>query len=237
MADEGFFESPSGDLRRGPGRYGRVRYERLYPHPAQGLDAEAARLRVEANPEVMPPHPEPTVPRSWKRREILGMRPLPLALIVGAGVLLPLTMARRARVLAIGRPMGWFAMPRRSGWRVNVGWRGMWLPEFFSRVFGRLFGTRRGLEWSRRYRRRRFMVAARARRRPFFGRFGAQPIARGRAARGLARRFGVRRASRVRSAWIVPPRALFPGFMLAASRPGGRFGRRERFIVMRRRPV
>lgn len=65
-------------------------YAQRYPHPAQGLDRDAARKRVEQNPAVMPPNPSPaTRAKSWQNREFFGMRALPLALVLGGGVLLP----------------------------------------------------------------------------------------------------------------------------------------------------
>lgn len=66
-----------------------TRTEEYYPHPAHGLDTDHARQRVEANPEVMPPQPTPRSQRSWQNREILGMRALPLLVILASAMGIP----------------------------------------------------------------------------------------------------------------------------------------------------
>lgn len=70
-----------------------TRTEEYYPHPAEGLDVEAARGRVEANPEVMPPHPSPRTSRSWQNREFFGMRALPIVGAIAAAMGLPLLVS------------------------------------------------------------------------------------------------------------------------------------------------
>lgn len=68
----------------------RPTYEQRSPHPAHGLDRDAARRRVEQNPAVMPTNPKPYEGgRAWMNKEFFGMRALPLALVLGGGVLLP----------------------------------------------------------------------------------------------------------------------------------------------------
>lgn len=67
-----------------------TRTEELYPDPAGGLDPVEARERVQANPEVLPPRPTARFRRTWANREILGMRALPLVILVVLGVTLPL---------------------------------------------------------------------------------------------------------------------------------------------------
>jgi len=100
------------------GEVDKKRYRMFYPHPAQGLDVEAARKRVLEHPEVMPPHPEPVRFGSWGSRERMGMR---FAGVVGAlalGLLAP---------LLLGVAMG-LASPRRSAYLAGArmgraGWR------------------------------------------------------------------------------------------------------------------
>lgn len=72
--------------------------ETYYPHPAEGLDVDKARERVEANPEVMPPHPRPRLGRSWQNREILGMRAMPLLGTLAAALGIPLLVAWLSRM-------------------------------------------------------------------------------------------------------------------------------------------
>ncbi|AKU89695.1 hypothetical protein [Vulgatibacter incomptus] len=67
----------------------RRRYERLYPHPAQGLDTEAARRRVEAHPSVMPPNPEPVRFGRLRNRERFGLRLGAVLGLVAAGFFAP----------------------------------------------------------------------------------------------------------------------------------------------------
>ena len=67
-----------------------TRTEAYYPHPARGLDTDRARERVEANPEVMPPHPTPRTQRSWQNREVMGMRAFPLLAALAGALALPL---------------------------------------------------------------------------------------------------------------------------------------------------
>lgn len=67
-----------------------TRTEAYYPHPARGLDTDRARERVEANPEVMPPHPTPRTQRSWQNREVMGMRAFPLLAVLAGALALPL---------------------------------------------------------------------------------------------------------------------------------------------------
>lgn len=66
-----------------------TRTETYYPNPAEGLDADRARERVEANPEVMPPNPTPRSQRSWQNREVMGMRAFPLLALVASALALP----------------------------------------------------------------------------------------------------------------------------------------------------
>ncbi len=63
-------------------------YQRYYPNPARGLDTEAARRRVEANPGVMPPHPEPLRYRTVRVRERIGLRFGAAMVLFGAGFFL-----------------------------------------------------------------------------------------------------------------------------------------------------
>lgn len=71
--------------------------EEYHPYPAEGLDVDAARGRVEANPEVMPPHPSPRTRRSWQNREFFGMRALPILGTIGAALALPLLVGWLSR--------------------------------------------------------------------------------------------------------------------------------------------
>lgn len=83
---------PSQERATSPEQATRPTYEERYPHPAQGLDRDAARRRVEQNPAVMPPSPTPYQVSSWMNREFFGMRALPLMLVLGGGVLLPFAL-------------------------------------------------------------------------------------------------------------------------------------------------
>ncbi|HWV36882.1 MAG TPA: hypothetical protein VN033_00205 [Vulgatibacter sp.] len=74
------------------GEVDKKRYRKFYPHPAQGLDVEAARRRVIEHPEVMPPNPEPVRFGAWGSREILGMRYAGLFGAVALGLLAPLLL-------------------------------------------------------------------------------------------------------------------------------------------------
>jgi len=65
----------------------------------RGGEREAARRRVEAHPEVMPPHPQPTDRAEVKKRVEMtnyAMHALPVALCFVAGLLLPQLFAPRA---------------------------------------------------------------------------------------------------------------------------------------------
>lgn len=111
------------------------RYRMFNPHPAQGLDIEAARRRVLAHPEVMPPHPEPVRFAEWEVRERRGFRfgGLVAALAIGALAPVLLRMARK------------WATPR-----------GAW-PVYRTRHGSTLFVERRGMI----PRRRRVLLLAR----------------------------------------------------------------------------
>lgn len=91
-------------------------YERYYPHPARGLDVEAARKRVLSHPEVMPPHPEPVQFARWQVREHRGgLRSAGVFTAVLVGVLAPLVIraVRRWASPRRGRP-AYLARPRRG---------------------------------------------------------------------------------------------------------------------------
>ena len=66
----------------------------------RGGEREAARRRVEAHPEVMPPHPRPNDRAEAKKRveaSSLAMQAVPVALLFMTGLLLPRLFARPSR--------------------------------------------------------------------------------------------------------------------------------------------
>jgi len=109
-----------------------TRTEEYYPHPSRDQDPAEARRRVQANPAVMPPS-TPRYRRSWANREVLGMRALPLVILVSLGIAIPLlgsllgrwrsgkrpTAMRRAHEKVTGRevkaPASWKKAARRKG--------------------------------------------------------------------------------------------------------------------------
>ena len=95
------------------GEVDKKRYQMFYPHPAQDLDVEAARKRVLAHPEVMPPHPEPVRIGDWGSRErVVGLRYAGLFGAFAVGLLAPLLLGA-----ALGFATRRRALGARSGWR------------------------------------------------------------------------------------------------------------------------
>lgn len=99
-------------------------YQTYYPHPTHGLDVQAARERVLASPEVMPPQPKPLRYRRWRLREVFGLRLHTALLIAAVGLLGPpllrrLFGSRRPRRLARnGRvPSGVLLLNKDRRWR------------------------------------------------------------------------------------------------------------------------
>lgn len=114
-------------------------YSHYYPHPARGLDPQAARQRVMEHPEVMPPEPRPLGYRRMSKKEVFGLRIPMLVGIVAVGVLGPLLIGTLLRRLTQSR--GW--SPERLGFMKRWAESSGWTPGRM-RFIGRFRNGRRG---------------------------------------------------------------------------------------------